>query len=294
MRIKSWYSNDMLREGAPRTAVEDQGVWGGWPEKFPTVSLANEYLVVDDDGIAKKWDETSYYQNFVENGGSVDDAIYKNRDQRFYASFIYDSSKYHNSIIYIRDGLGGNGHWYSPKNEYAGWFVTKTGYYFRKGVYEIPNVDIQAQCYIMLRLGRSYLNYAEALLRTNDVNGAIEIINKTRQIHGGLPEIPTGTPIDKVWELYKIERRCELFNENDRYWSLLRWAKAEGKTTIPELSHDPVAINIAEDGKSFEFIPLPANRSENSGLIFSERRFLLPVPEGERQPNPNLDQNPGW
>lgn len=55
----------------------------GWPKSFPSVDLVNQYLVVDEDGKAKEWDETSYYQNFLAKGGYVSNAIYKNRDNRF-------------------------------------------------------------------------------------------------------------------------------------------------------------------------------------------------------------------
>lgn len=271
--------------------------FSGWADKFPSQSLADSYLVVDADGEAKKWDQTSYYHHFEINGGSVYNAIYKNRDLRFYASLVHDSCKYFNSMIYIRDEDGGNLHWYSNKYEPGVWCNTKTGYYFRKSVYEnvVPAWDYHTPYhYVILRLGRSYLNYAEALLRTGQTSKAIEYINKTREAHGALPAIPLGVANDEAWRLYKIERRVELFDECDRYWSLLRWGKADGQKTIPELVEEFTAINIAKDGRSFEIIPLPFNRNENSGKVFTERRFLLPVPEGERLLNKNLDQNPGW
>ena len=31
----------------------------GWPQRFPSVDLVNDYLVVDEDGKAKEWDQTS-------------------------------------------------------------------------------------------------------------------------------------------------------------------------------------------------------------------------------------------
>lgn len=286
-------NNGNLYDKAPK--LED-GFFYGWANKFPSQSLVDDYWVVDKDGAAKKWDETSYYTDFKSKGGSVHDAIYTHRDLRFYASVVHDSSKFFNSMLYIRDGEGGNAHWYSNKFEPGVWCNTKTGYYFRKRIYETatPTYDRTPYHYVILRLGRSYLNYAEVLLRQNKIEKAIEYINKTREIHGGLPEIPTGISIKEAWALYKIERRVDLFDECDRYWSLLRWAKADKQTTIPELTEEFTAINIAEDGQSFEIIPLPFNRNENSSKVFTERRFLLPVPEGERLLNTSLDQNPGW
>lgn len=37
----------------------------GWPQRFPSVDLVNDYLVVDEDGKAKEWDQTSYYKKFL-------------------------------------------------------------------------------------------------------------------------------------------------------------------------------------------------------------------------------------
>lgn len=99
-----------------------------------------------------------------------------------------------------------------------------------------------------MRLGRSYLNYAETMLRLNDANTAIEYINKTRTAHGKLPALPTGLPIEEVWKEYKRERRLELVHESDRYWSLLRWGKADGKDIVEELTKVHQSISISEDG----------------------------------------------
>ena len=57
----------------------------GWIAMFPSSDLVSEYEVIDEDGTAKNWDETSYYKNYQQHGGYVSQAIYKNRDARFYA-----------------------------------------------------------------------------------------------------------------------------------------------------------------------------------------------------------------
>ena len=103
-----------------------------------------------------------------------------------------------------------------------------------------------------------------------------------------------GMTLDQVWEWYKIERRVELFFENDRYWSLLRWGKEEGGGIISELNDKEYTFfEIAADGKGFESVPVilkPGNQKKR----FSTRRYLFPVPENERILNEKLDQNPGW
>lgn len=264
----------------------------GWAELWPSSELVDDYLVVDVDNVAKKWNETSYYQDFVTNGGYVSEALYSHRDKRFYESIAHDSTQYYGNLITTRKG--GNMHWES--NASGSWSMTRTGYYFRKSVYEGKKLwanDFVPFHYLIFRLGRSYLNYAEVMLRLNDPTTAIEYINKTRTTHGELPELSAGLSIDDAWEYYKIERRVELFYENDRYWSLLRWGKEAGDIIIPELNKGKKAIEISSDGKSFEIIDLPLDASTNE-MVFSSKKYLFPVPQAERLLNDNLDQNPGW
>lgn len=264
----------------------------GWIAMFPSSDLVSEYEVIDEDGTAKDWDETSYYKNYQQHGGYVSQAIYKNRDARFYATIVQDSSMYFNSLITMRDK--GNLHWGSKVGSI--WGTSITGYIYRKGVYTakpLLNTNPTNYHHVILRLGRSYLNYAEVMLRQNNIPTAIEYINKTRTVHGGLPALPTTLTSDEAWKAYKRERRVELVHEGDRYWSLLRWGKADGKPIVEELTKTHQAISISEDGRSFEFIELPDQRSFNE-RVFTTKRYLFPVPEGERVNNPSLDQNEGW
>ena len=57
----------------------------GWGNRWPSQDLVDEYEVIDRDGKAKKWNETSYYEDYINNPGTywVSDHLYKHRDQRF-------------------------------------------------------------------------------------------------------------------------------------------------------------------------------------------------------------------
>lgn len=281
-----------------------EGVWEKWPlkenfegwlDRTPSQELADAYLVVDKDGVAKPWNEASYYtEDFKQGKLWVHDALYAHRDKRFEATIVCDSSMLFTSLVTTR--LGGNIHYLSNKEQAR--HVTKSGYTYRKGVYEdkwLWYSNPQDYHYVALRLGRSYLNYAEAMLRLGDKNTAIEYINKTRDVHGSLPALPVSTSMEDTWKFYKIERRAELVQENDRYWSLLRWGKEEGLDVIPELNTTPTAITISADGQTFTIGTVPAVEAANARR-FTSRRYLLPVPRSERNENPQLanDQNPGW
>ena len=282
-------NNDKLKESAyPKLADNFEG----WPSMFPSVDLVNEYEVKDIGGSTKDWDQSSFYKNYQENGGYVSKAIYQNRDDRFYATIVQDSSKYFNSIVTMREK--GNMHWDSKAG--SDWGTALSGYIYRKGVYTkkpLLNSDPTYYHQIVMRLGRSYLNYAEVMLRLKNVDTAIEYINKTRTTHGNMPAHPKGLSLDEAWKVYKRERRVELVHEGDRYWSLLRWNKADGKETIEELNKTHHSISISADGKTFKIIPLPYQTAFNE-RVFTKKRYLFPVPEGERVNNPSLDKNEGW
>ena len=268
----------------------------GWFEKSPSQEIVDAYQVIDKDGKAKNWDETSYYNNFRPGVDYVHDVLYKNRDARFYSTITYDSCWYMNSLLTMR--LGGN--MYYKNNMEKDQHMTKSGYLYRKGSYLDKDMIIGSSVKMNyhltpLRLGRSYLNYAEVMLRLKDAPKAIEYINKTRITHGQLPALPTDMSLSDAWKYYKNERRVELVLENDRYWSLLRWGKEEGLDVIPELSTPPTAIEISEDGKSYRFIDVPVVHSANN-RNFTSRRYFFPIPKSEILTNKALtnDQNPGW
>lgn len=300
------FQSTWMQELVPNMNMDKaiDGVWEKWPldanfegwmERTPAQELTDAFLVTDKDGVAKSWDETSYYkEDFAQGKIWVHDALYKHRDKRFDATIVYDSCQFFTSIVSTR--LKGNLHYLSNKEQAR--HVTKTGYIYRKGVYEdkwLWYSDPTDYHYVALRLGRAYLNYAEAMLRLGDKKTAIEYINKTRGVHGGLSGLPESTSMEDTWKYYKIERRAELVQENDRYWSLLRWGKEEKLDVIPELNTTPTAITISEDGRTFTIGTVPAVAAANA-RVFTSRRYLLPVPRSERNENPNLanDQNPGW
>lgn len=309
-----WLSDNMTTSGtwkmkfAPNQGASNKlpaeiaAVWPlkesfeGWFEKSPSQEIVDAYQVVDEDGVARKWDETSYYRHFTPNVDYVSGAIYKNRDARFYSTIAYDSTQYMSSIITTR--LGGN--MYYRNNLEKDQHMTKSGYLYKKGSYldktKFIFYNVKMDFHLTpLRLGRSYLNYAEALLRLGETAKAIEYINKTRVGHGQLPPLATGLGNDEAWKAYKNERRVELVLENDRYWSLLRWGKEEGLSVIPELNTPPTAIEISADGKSFRFMEVPVVAGANN-RSFTERRYFLPIPKTEVISNEGLagDQNKGW
>ncbi|MGE7777772.1 RagB/SusD family nutrient uptake outer membrane protein [Chitinophaga sp. NPDC101104] len=264
-------ANSKMREGYG-PLLQDR--FDGWSKRYPTQDLTDAYLAVDTDGVAKRWNETSRYKAFRPGLDDAMAVLYANRDRRFYASIVHDSSRYFNSTVFTRDS--GN---LNTRARVDGNDITPTGYYVRKLLYETKKVwytDGTDHFLPLIRLGEVYLNLAEASCQAGDSRQAIGYMNKTRTLHGGLPALSMDTPLPVVWDIYQDERRVELFFENDRYWSLIRWALWKGGPAVKELDKSVDAIKISADGRSFKILRGPGEVYKTGWLPGS--RFLLPVP----------------
>jgi len=88
---------------------------------------------------------------------------------------------------------------------------------------------------------------AEAALRTNDIPGAVTLINQGRTAVS-LPAA-TATTADAAWTLLKRERGAVLWLEGRRLWDLRRWlaegrdATLQGRSTCIPISQEEVGAN---------------------------------------------------
>ena len=148
---------------------------------------------------------------------------------------------------------------------------------------------------ILLRLGEACLNYAEALGRMGRIADAVRVMNMTRTQHGGLPALSENVSEEEFWKNYKTERRVELALEGDRYFSVIRWAKVENATSVPEFNQPTHVIIIDGDDDTFTLSDQPHGSSTGSDRVFSwPKRMYFPIPESETMSNPNLSQNNYW
>lgn len=305
--------------GSPR--LNSETVFEGWLEHAPSQNLVDDYLVIDanDPSKALRWNETSQFNaNVVKStsglgddeveAGSVktnvrlNDIIYQNRDKRFYASIVSDSSSWFGETI--TTCINGNlSRWAKLKG--SAYYLMYSNYYWRKAIYNInPRVFWDIPCdyhYVLMRLGRVYLNLAEAYLNQGKIKEAVDAINQTRTVHGGLP-VSTAASSADAWTDYKRERRVDLALEGDYYWSLLRWGKYGGDANygrnpsgkIKELDEvKPLYIDITKNRKSY-IIGVVTQNQLNERRFDESRRYLFPIPYGEILRNKNLVQNEGW
>lgn len=189
----------------------------------------------------------------------------------------------------------------------AAYYVSLSNMYWRKGMYNnvSPRIYVGIPTdyhYVDMRLGRVYLNLAEAYLLKGDLANALLNLNKTRVTHGKLPA-STASSLAEAWTDYKRERRVDLVLENDYYWSLLRWGRYGGDANsgnasgaiIPELAETPKVMDIARNRKSFSIVEGPFYGSNNVRAFNPQRRYLFPIPQSLIDNNSSFGpQNTGW
>lgn len=310
-------------------------IFEGWLEYTPTQNLVDDYLVVDQEtNEAVRWYEASQFvqhtrsltpeeamakieykdvnefkadefKAFEVTSGdkNISELMYSYRDKRFDASILHDESEFYGEYLTMNNH-GNTSRWATVN--YGQFHVPLSNYSTRKCIYTdvsprlVPNVTTPHHK-VVFRYGRALLNKAEALLRLNRISEAVETLNQTRTIHGGLPASKAANLAD-AWKDYKIERRVELFYEADFYFSLLRWGKYgneanDGKapsSVIDELCEPATFIEISKDRSAAYVGNVQFSNDERR---FDTRSYLFPITKSVINANPAItdaDQNPGW
>lgn len=238
-------------------------------------------------------------------GQNISDLMYSNRDARFYHTIVYDQSQWLGENI--STNILGN-LWAGVKKQQSdSYYTTSSGYYWRKALRKVePRVAYSTLTdfhFVLARLGEMYMNLAEAHLLKGDVAQAVNALNQTRTTHGKLPA-STATTLQEAWQDYIRERRVEMAYEGDLYWSYLRWGQYGGfaneglasGSVIQALNKPVHKIQITQNRDQIFVAQITRNDSWNR--VFSTRRYLLPIPQGEldKREGSNIKdkQNPGW
>ena len=122
----------------------------------------------------------------------------------------------------------------------------------------------------IIRISEMYLNRAEALAQTDDLDGAIDDLNEVRT-RAGIDAIAV-TPVTKqeVLELIWQERKLEFAFEGHRFFDLTRTGQIMDVLQNINRNNGP-AVSIPEIG-----------------------RAVFPIPRFELDANPNLEQNEAY
>lgn len=323
-------NNDAIKNFGCSPVMKTDFIFECWMSHAPSQNLVDNYLVIDRlTNQAVPWNESTQFKNSVnevpvsdvadmaydpkelvngkgyvsKDGTKLNELVYGDRDKRFYATIVYDSCLFYGETITMcqKGNLNRCSRVGNPSTSH----MPLTNYMWRKSIYNVsprPFVDVLTDYhYVVFRLGRVLMNKAEALLCQGKWQEAMNVINKTREVHGGLPA-STATNLAEAWIDYKRERNVELPLEGDYYWSLLRWGKYGQEanhglaptSVIPELNCPATFSEISKDRQRMFVGQVQFTNDQRE---FRTRRYLFPIPQGVINANPALsdaDQNPEW
>lgn len=223
--------------------------------------------------------------------------MYYNREPRFYISVLYNEAWHRRENRTTRFY---SGHWDGGPTHDA----PQNGYLVRKKVH--PDHDSRSGSNpfrpgVLFRLGEFYLNYAEALVESENWSAsrqtALLYLNKIRERAGipmygdGAGMISAPTTQEGLREIVRRERRVELNCENGLRWDdIRRWKQ------IQLLNRDFWGMNFAGTEKDDD--PNNPNaffvRKTYQRRIATAKNYWVPIPQSEIDNNPRLVQLPFW
>lgn len=277
-----------------RTQNRDAGVR---PIKFsqnntggchPTQEVIDRFPTVDGK---------TFTINDIRPGQDIRD-LWKNRDNRFYATIVYQESTYFNEEMQLNE---------NAENDYAyGKNVgSKTGYYSKKAIDQSLSVtDCQSSGtdFIDIRLAEVMLNYAEAAVEVGQLGEAFAMLKQIRE-RAGIKETVPGDPElagkeygldpgmgqDAMRQAVRDERFVELLFEQKRLWDMRRWM-IHHETMVGQDKRHALVLTLKPDGNYDWYL----FDRDNTPMKNDMNMYFLPMRRGEMSNNPNLEQTKGW
>ena len=260
------------------------GSYGGWwASNGPSQNIVDDYDMTNGEpafiypGGVKTLNPASGYDP---------DHPYWNRDPRFDATIIHDSSVYHGDLFEMWVASDNNSWGYDSYKESGD--NPRTGYVWKKFM---PKEDVPLNWqyeytnpWIYFRLGEIYLNYAEAKFELGDEATCRQYINFIRA-RAGMPDLPPTVSGEDLRDRLYNERRIELALEAHRFFDIRRWEIAMDIENRPIQGMD-IIKDVNTGVKTYTPIQLLVR-------TFEEQMHLLPIATDEIKKS-GLEQNPGW
>jgi len=170
------------------------------------------------------------------------------------------------------------------------YIASTTGFNVKKYVdpADFPNPQRSGLNIILLRYAEVLLTYAEAKTELGEIDQSVlDAINTVRNARTDvkLPDLPGGMSQAQLREAIRRERTVELAFEGLHLADVRRWRTAE--LVVPGKIHGITYQN--DNGETVVVEAASESRTFNPA-----KHYLWPVPQKERDMNPNLEQNPGW
>ena len=223
--------------------------------------------------------------------GTMAEPPYAQLEPRFQATVLYNGASWKGRKI--EPFVGGTDGWCQWNKEPKPEGRTTTGYYLRKGVDETHNLAERSQSiqpFIILRYGEVLLNKAEACYRKGDTEGANAAVKAIRS-RVGLPY--TSKSGDALWKAIRQERRVELAFEDHWYWDLRRWKEAAEDWPVGLNNYQVHGLKIESTAVAgqYKYTYVSVDDKDRN---FPAKMYRFPLPDGELNSNPLVNQYPEW
>lgn len=273
---------------------------GGWSSIVPTQNLVDTYEM--SNGLTK------------DEPGSGYDPVhpFANRDPRMAMTVLYPGCNYtqDGGAVGIFNTLdktfsdGSNNANYMTSADNA----SKTGLTWAKYLEPITQyIDIWSSnaCPIVFRYAEVLLTYAEA---ENELNGpsatVYDMLDKVRN-RVGMPAVNRSKydTRDKLRELIRRERSVEFAGEGLRRADIVRWKTSDGKLLAEKVLNGTLQRltgtvqmdeNIAPEMRAIIDVNASAEARKIEDRVFKSFNRYFPIPQGDRDSNPELTQNEGY
>ncbi len=206
---------------------------------------------------------------------------YVNRDNRLYASVLFEgASWYNNTIIHVGD-WGDTA--IAPEHQGTNYWVRK---FSDKNLGPMEESQLtKCPAWVRFRYAEVLLNYAEACIELGQDEEARTYINQIRS-RAGMPDIVESGAALKT--RYRNERRVELAFEEQRFFDVRRWLIG------PESSEDGYGVKVQYPLRTSFDNPTYSKIVTDGGRVWTNKAYFIPISTDELNKNTALIQNPGY
>lgn len=263
--IKDLYSNNVFSSMGPYSQRTAGNTY------VPTKTLVDAYTMANGKEISDP------------SGGFDPNNPYNNRDPRLrYSVFVPGDD--------LPDGKKFDSRPKSGTADAVGntYLATSTGFVLKKYINK-EDLTTGGNCginIILLRYAEVLLTYAEAKIELNQIDASVyDAINQIRKRSDvQLPVLAAGLSQKQLREAVRKERLVELAFEGLRLYDIRRWKIAE-----KVMSGDVYGMTYL-DGAELKTIQI----TSFTRVFDPNKHYLWPIPQKERELNPDLSQNTGW
>jgi len=224
------------------------------------------------------------------------------RDDRFYRDILFNGNNFGESYqmgtiqvwTYLGapgTGTNGNATQGDQKNTFTGYYYGKDRdpIWYGKGDKGAGNNRCK-QHSVLMRYAEIYLNYAEALCGSGQLDAACNALDMTR-LRANQPSIRMvpGFQLNKEWLMKRIynERRVELVLEDHRFYDVRRW------DVISDQNNNTISGMVAEKTGDNQFT-YKRYQTPFVWACHNEKYKVLPIPLDDKKLLPGMDQPEAW